>query len=312
MGRGGLGRSCLMYSASLLRRRIPLRMGNVADRLKEVLLVCGLYEQVRRLNWRGRHASKARAEMRQFFASLLPKGALVFDIGANTGTFSEAFASAGARVVAVEPYSQSARHIQLMYANRNIQVIQAAIGASNGLAELNIADWHANCTLSSEYIDKMKRLLPNNWSRGATVPVLTLDTLVHHFGEPHFIKIDVEGYEREVLRGLSTQPPLLSFEFHNALLSSALECLDLPLWVDGSTFNLIDSSVWGYHSKFKFAKWMNKEAICEVLMSLTGEYDQGDIYVRRPGTLIVFTTPMVEPVCSSDDVQAESPRHPNM
>lgn len=259
-------------------------MGNVPDRLKEVLLVCGLYKQFRNLNWRGRLAAKARAEMRQFFASLLPKEALVFDIGANTGAFSEAFASAGARVVAVEPYSQSARHIQLMYANRNIQVIQAAIGASNGLAQLNIADWHANCTLSLEYIDKMKPLLGKNWSRVSPVPVITLDTLIHHFGEPHFIKIDVEGYEREALRGLSTQPPLLSFEFHNAFLSSALECLYLPLWVDGSTFNFIEYSEWGYHSKFKFAKWMNKQEICEALMSLIGEHDEGDVYVRRPGS----------------------------
>ena len=59
--------------------------------------------------------------------------------------------------------------------------------------------------------------------------------------------------------------------------------------VNGSMFNFVESSEWGYPSKFKFAKWMNKEAMREVLLSLTGAHDQGDVYVRRPGLDLIST-----------------------
>ena len=261
-------------------------MGGSKKRIKEILLASGLYEPIRRLNFTrgGREAAQARQKMRDFFAKLLPKGSLVFDIGANVGVIAEAFASTGARVVALEPNEECARHIRLMYPGRNIQVIQAAVGSGNGVADLNISsDWDCTCTLSPEFMAKMQEAderYRGNWSQVAVVPVLTLDTLRAHFGEPYFIKIDVEGFEVEVLRGLSKQPPLLSFEFHKTLLESALLCLDSPLWASGSVFNVVESPEWGYPAEFKFAEWMNREQLCNVLKHLPAANGQGDIYVR--------------------------------
>ena len=263
-------------------------MGVSIQRIKDVLLAAGLYGPMRRLNLSssGRDAARARNKMRTFFGTLLPKDALVFDIGANVGTLSEAFACVGASVVAVEPNVHSARHIQLMHSSKRIQVIQAAVGSQNGLAILNISpDWHPTCTLSAEWMERIQKAdgrYKGNWTKATTVPVLTLDTLVQHFGEPYFIKIDVEGYERQVLSGLSKQPALLSFEYHNAFISAALDCLNLPLWADGSFFNIVESSGWGYPSQFKFNEWIDKQHVCQVLMRLPGSNDQGDIYVRRP------------------------------
>ncbi len=44
------------------------------------------------------------------------------------------------------------------------------------------------------------------------VKVEVLENFIHKFGTPKYIKIDVEGYELEVLKGLQTAVPLLSFE----------------------------------------------------------------------------------------------------
>ena len=41
------------------------------------------------------------------------------------------------------------------------------------------------------------------WDAAETVPVTTLDALIAEHGPPRFVKIDVEGHEAEVLRGLS-------------------------------------------------------------------------------------------------------------
>jgi hypothetical protein len=59
------------------------------------------------------------------------------------------------------------------------------------------------------------------------VPVVTLDALIAQHGEPAFVKIDVEGYEPQVLRGLTRPVQALSFEFHGRLLDELAESLDL-------------------------------------------------------------------------------------
>ena len=45
------------------------------------------------------------------------------------------------------------------------------------------------------------------------VPVTTLDALIERHGVPSFVKVDAEGFEEEVLQGLSRSIKALSFEF---------------------------------------------------------------------------------------------------
>ena len=44
------------------------------------------------------------------------------------------------------------------------------------------------------------------------VETITLEQLISTYGLPFYIKIDVEGYEPNVLKGLQTAVPYLSFE----------------------------------------------------------------------------------------------------
>jgi FkbM family methyltransferase len=142
----------------------------------------------------------------RLYSSLIKPGALCFDVGANVGEKSEAMLAAGARVVAFEPSRDALRELHArcdMYSRWC--VVEAAVGSAGGLATLHAAR------------DSGKSSLMHGWTVGDQryhVPVITLDSAIAAFGVPEYCKIDVEGWEIEVLRGLSRPLPLLSFEFH--------------------------------------------------------------------------------------------------
>ena len=58
------------------------------------------------------------------------------------------------------------------------------------------------------------------------VPITTLDSLIARHGVPTFIKIDVEGFEFEVLVGLSRPINAISFEFTTIQRDVALDCVE--------------------------------------------------------------------------------------
>jgi FkbM family methyltransferase len=157
---------------------------------------------------------------RQYYEQVLPpKAALVFDIGANVGDLSAVFIAMGHSVIACEPDPENVRQIKPRFAgNNNITILPLAIGKKTGTATLYMSGAHGRSL--STLSEKRKKLLdrhvnaaePVRFDAAATVSTTTLDALIAEFGRPDFVKIDVEGAEFEVLKGLSQAVPLLSFE----------------------------------------------------------------------------------------------------
>jgi FkbM family methyltransferase len=166
-------------------------------------------------------------------------GGLCFDVGANIGDKSEAFLRLGARVVAVEPNPECVRELRARFGHRTeFQCVNQAIGAEPGHAVLHIAGSVVQSSLRADW--------GGDWVAQTEVEVTTLDHLIGRFGAPDFCKIDVEGLELEVLRGLSRPVPALSFEYHaiEAELERTRACLDLLGRLGPMRLNLIpmDSS----------------------------------------------------------------------
>jgi hypothetical protein len=65
------------------------------------------------------------------------------------------------------------------------------------------------------------------WDRTVDIRVSTFDDLIGKYGEPAFCKIDVEGYEAEVVRGLSKPLRTLSFGYLPMAHDAALTLLKL-------------------------------------------------------------------------------------
>jgi len=263
-------------------------MNTSRRRVEELLWVLGLHVPARTFYSAtlGRRAALARSKMREFYGRVLQPGALVFDIGANVGVLSAVFASLGAKVVALEPNADCVRHIQLSYGDKQIEVIQAAVGANNGLAVLNVSDERdVRSSVSDDWITTMgsqDESYRGIWSRKKVVPLVTLDTLIAHFGMAQFIKIDVEGFEEKVLSGLSVQPPLISFEFTAGFLAPAMRCLDMQVFQEGSSFNFAYNADWGYPARFEKEAWLEKEDLKSALSDIEGSDFQGDVFVKAP------------------------------
>jgi len=178
----------------------------------------------RAVPWRG-------AQLRRFYRRFVPLGGLAFDVGAHAGNRAAAFRQLGARVVAVEPQPD---FVQLLYhrfgGDPGVVVRAQALGREAGQARLLTS--LRTPTVSTLSADFARRAGADpsfrgvRWGEGLWVPVETLDALVARHGQPDFVKIDVEGFEYEVLLGLSRPVPALSFEFLPVVRDVALACID--------------------------------------------------------------------------------------
>ncbi len=168
--------------------------------------------------------SKAEKEHRESEERLLPKrisfykrfineGDLVFDVGANVGNRIEAFLQLNAEVIAVEPQPSCVIILQQKFGNK-ITVEPVGLSDIPGELTMHLATDSTVSSFNTEFIQKTKqRFKSSEWNREIKVPVTTLDKLIAKHRLPGFCKIDVEGFELQVLKGLSSPIPYLSFEY---------------------------------------------------------------------------------------------------
>ena len=214
-----------------------------------------------------------------FYRTLIPSGGLVFDVGANLGNRSKVFSRIGARVVAVEPQSDCCDLLRYFFrGDGRVVLVGKALGREEGRAEIHISAAHTISSMSPRWIEAVQesgRFSQYSWDRTEEVAVTTLDRLIADFGVPDFIKIDVEGFEDQVVAGLSRPVPMLSLEFTPERLEPVMAAVDhlSGLGPVEANYSLEESMV------FALQEWVDADRIKGILAGLDRQVF-GDIYIR--------------------------------
>ena len=182
-----------------------------------------------------------RSEL-DFYRGLLDgfrEGDLIFDVGANQGYKTEIFVRLGGKVVAVEPDGISQEILKqkfLKYRLRRnpVVIVGQAISDRSSVRTMWIdTPGSAKNTLSQKWAETLRgddrrfgqRL---GFEQCKEVETVSMEQLIAFHGLPFFVKIDVEGHELSVLRGMRRPVPYLSFEVNlPEFRPEGLECVQV-------------------------------------------------------------------------------------
>ena len=169
--------------------------------------------------WLGHYEMDKQQQVRE----LVAPGMKVFDIGANAGFYTLAFArlvGQTGHVWAFEPYPENVQNLRrhiVLNGLSNVTVVQAAVSESSGVSGFAPTESNAMGRLSE--------------GGNYLVPTVALDDICAALcsGYPNLIKLDVEGAEGRVLRGaketLSRGRPIVFLALHGR--DQARECLQI-------------------------------------------------------------------------------------
>ena len=158
---------------------------------------------------------------------------LLFDIGANVGAYAQARWETGeyAKIICIEANEIAFKRLETRFKNNNnIFPIFCAAGAKDNE---KIIFYQTKATVLSTANPAWLNTPGYRFEGNSTASIVseieilsvTIDKLIDIYGIPDLVKIDVEGYEETVIKGLSIKIPELCFEWAEEMSKECLATL---------------------------------------------------------------------------------------
>ena len=140
-------------------------------------------------------------ESEQWFQKLIRPGSVVLDIGGHLGVHSRRFSKLVGNTGRVYVFEANPENHRVLLHNlkarqyRNAEVLHSAVADRDGTALLHLSPGHSNHSLNSGYTAETGTV---------EVPCISVDTFCANrkIDRVDFIKVDTEGAEPMVLRGM--------------------------------------------------------------------------------------------------------------
>jgi FkbM family methyltransferase len=216
--------------------------------------------------------------MRAFYAAIVTKGDLCFDVGAHLGNRTRVLAELGCKVVAVEPHPYLARYLREKVArSSNVFVEEAAVASLAGVATLYYQP--RNLTISSLKLDWPEKLTGHNspssgFSEGVTVAAVTLTDLIAKHGTPKSLKLDIEGADVDVLQTLPQPLAVISFEHVPHLAKQTAEAIEILEKLARYRFNYFPRET----HRFRLRSAVGGDELLEFLRKPSERKWSGDVF----------------------------------
>jgi FkbM family methyltransferase len=133
---------------------------------------------VARYQWRARDAAVEACDNKR----------VCIDIGANVGLWACDLVNSFVEVIAFEPVAEFRECFEKNVKSPNYRIMPVALGREESFIEMNIVQGNTGHS----------HINPESFGKG-TIPLKTLDS--YNFTDVDMIKIDVEGFEEEILAG---------------------------------------------------------------------------------------------------------------
>lgn len=217
----------------------------------------------------------------EILKKIIRKGDICFDIGSNLGNKTQQMLDLGAKVISVDPQKECFRLLTERFGgNNNVILVNSGCGPFKGEGKIKISSHHTLSSMSEEFMveTSKERFVGVKWEKEEIIEILTLDNLIDLHGVPRFCKIDVEGYESEVLKGLSKQIDYLSLEFVPELKHKCFHAMEILLNLGKYSFNYSE----GESGIFEFNEWVSHDFMAEYLGKNNDfKFSFGDLYARN-------------------------------
>jgi FkbM family methyltransferase len=223
-----------------------------------------------------------RGRMEAFYRQFLGAGDLAFDVGSHVGNRIRAWRRLGARVVAIEPQPDFLALLRLLYGrDPGVAIEDCGVASAPGDGTLLVSSRHPTVsTCSADWTRDVRadpRFAAVRWDVQLPVRLRTLDELIARHGEPRFCKIDVEGFELDVLRGLGRPLRALSFEYIPIAIERAVDCIARlgELGDYRYRFSRVETMRWACDG------WLAPAEMVSTLRALAVDDRSGDVYAVR-------------------------------